>query len=410
MAIRDKWKKVSAGLKKSKPTTTTTSSTVAHAPHVPTSTPTREAKQREKAVAVKTMSMMTPDMLETLGLNELSPPNYSLPGSPTSLVGVLIPTPSEEEEKERDISLRVVGGKAINNTRPMQSPTYTVVATAPILTEPPKIRRETAPRASRERPVETILAGPPTSSQSDYNPILLSRERRDERLLAGKQANLAKVRFEQQSRSKSDRRSDRPRSSRQRRPISSKTASAKQQQRQQLPLAYIEAPGCITYFADNNCAATKASSNSFSSSSTTSTSEETYESFSRDPCPCSDLLYGDNDVDDDQRTSTSSILAFYRETAETANCSNPVACATMAVALPVACGLLCVDNVAGTHLFERATKSHQIQRHDSEGSSPKAKSRAKANRHNAILDDADEHKSEKDTAWLAEECNAVCYL
>jgi hypothetical protein len=116
----------------------------------------------------------------------------------------------------------------------------------------------------------------------------------------------------------------------------------------------------VYYFSDNDTN-TKASSASRSSSSSCSSSSETSsEPIPSDPCDPnqSDCLWTvvDEDEDDDENNNTT-CMQLYRDSVAGMDC-DPMTCVSMVLAMPVACGLVCIDNILDTTLFDTVTQKY----------------------------------------------------
>lgn len=163
------------------------------------------------------------------------------------------------------------------------------------------------------------------------------------------------------------------------------------------------------YFADSD-SVTKTSDSATSYSSNFS-SETDDEPIPRDPCPNMDYCYfaDDGDDDDDDVENTKSMSIYQNLGGKSCG---PMACASMVLAMPVACGLLCVDNILNTTFFDAATESYrktptntspEIMGKNTKGSAgKKAKSKQRNHRGNKAPDSDDD---DEDDDW-----NAVCDL
>jgi len=117
---------------------------------------------------------------------------------------------------------------------------------------------------------------------------------------------------------------------------------------------------CLYHFADDDDTITKASSSATSSSSSSSGSSSE-EPIPRDPfCDpsqsnCLWNLFAEDD-EDDVENNASCTQQLYRDSA---NC-DPMTCVSMVLAMPVACGMVCIDNVLDTTLFDTATQKYHL--------------------------------------------------
>ena len=109
------------------------------------------------------------------------------------------------------------------------------------------------------------------------------------------------------------------------------------------------------------------SNNSVSTSSTCS-SHDSYGALPIDPflLDSCNLYENCNNQDDwnllQAQIDNKTLIQYYRDNS-LAGCT-PMTCAGVALSMPVACGLLCVDNVLDTDLFETATKANEASADD----------------------------------------------
>ena len=103
---------------------------------------------------------------------------------------------------------------------------------------------------------------------------------------------------------------------------------------------------------------------SICSTTSTSSSSDSYEPVPPhpfDPCdpyiPCQDdMTFLDGHDNDGDGNETNTYMQYYRDST-VADCYDPLMCASIVLATPVACGMLCIDNVIGTNLFDPAAES-----------------------------------------------------
>eukprot|EP00533_Pseudo-nitzschia_delicatissima_P016871 CAMPEP_0197265742 /NCGR_PEP_ID=MMETSP1432-20130617/2576_1 /TAXON_ID=44447 /ORGANISM="Pseudo-nitzschia delicatissima, Strain UNC1205" /LENGTH=370 /DNA_ID=CAMNT_0042730515 /DNA_START=179 /DNA_END=1291 /DNA_ORIENTATION=+ len=117
-----------------------------------------------------------------------------------------------------------------------------------------------------------------------------------------------------------------------------------------------ETASCL-YYTDNDAKSLV----STCTSSTCSSDDEYYEPMSSDPCDCDvyypcqedDWTFSDGTNCYDRGTNTSKKV--YQESALSS--FDPVSCVGIVLTMPIACGLLCIDNVLDTNYFESASES-----------------------------------------------------
>jgi len=228
--------------------------------------PTTPSPIKSNRIAAKTMSMMTPDMLETLGLTEL-----------------------EEEDQFRYGNQNNGNGNGNANTNANTHTNTTTTIRSPA----------TAPLAGTSR----------------RNRTETSRERQNSK------SNFKNKTYHGCDDTDND----------------------------------TDITSCL-YFGDNDTN-TKGSSESVSSSSSYS-SNESYEPIPRDPSR-DDWTFVDEDDDDENNTC----MQFYRETKTTVrdlDCDfDAFNCVSMVLAMPLACGLVCIDNLLDTKFFDSAAQKYQ---------------------------------------------------
>lgn len=153
-------------------------------------------------------------------------------------------------------------------------------------------------------------------------------------------------------------------------------------------------------FADNDSfTRTSGSGTSYSSNFSDGTDDEP---ISRDPCRDMNYCYVADDGDDGGDYENTRRMNLFRNV-DGKTCS-PIACVSIVLSLPVACGLLCVDNVLNTNYFDAATenyrKSPTNSLPDPMGKSKKGKFKQRNHRGNIIPDNDND-----DDVW-----NTVCDL
>uniref|UniRef100_A0A7S0XL84 Uncharacterized protein n=1 Tax=Pseudo-nitzschia delicatissima TaxID=44447 RepID=A0A7S0XL84_9STRA len=238
-------------------------------------------------------SMMTPDMLEVLGLTELHKSYQFYPEKPKKKETASIPASHSLHPKN-----------------------------AVVLHPHRKRNTEAAARARQTRDTETSRKGQTTrqSETTKQTPqeVPMSREKQTPR--------------EKQT-------------AREVQPSKSKKAGRDSETSSRL------------YYADNDAK----SLTSACTFSTCSSDGEYYEPMSSDPCDC-DVYYPCQEDDwtfsegtncYDRGTNTSK--KDYQESALSS--FDPVSCVGMVLTMPIACGLLCIDNVLDTNYFESASES-----------------------------------------------------
>lgn len=105
-----------------------------------------------------------------------------------------------------------------------------------------------------------------------------------------------------------------------------------------------------SFFADENASV---------STSSTCSSRDSYEAVPIDAFDSCNLYDTNCNQDDwnllEGQIDKKAVLQYYRDTSM-AGCT-PMTCAGVVLSMPIACGLLCVDNVLDTKLFETATQT-----------------------------------------------------
>ena len=141
-----------------------------------------------------------------------------------------------------------------------------------------------------------------------------------------------------------------------------RTSTRERQQQQNSKMTSDDTTASSSYiynFGDDDTT-TKASSSATSSSSSGSSFEDPMP---RDPfCDSSqsncfwNFAAEDDEDDIDAENNASCTQQLYRDSANL----DPMTCVGIVLAMPVACGMVCIDNVLDTTLFDSATKKYYL--------------------------------------------------